>query len=132
MSEHPNATLARRLFDAFEQRDIATVNEIIAEDAVWRFPGRTGALAGEHRGREAILRFLGSVGVLTGGTFHLDLHDITASDDHAVALFTGAGTRSDGRALSNPTALVMTVHDGRIAELQEFVWNLEHVEAFWS
>jgi len=132
MPEHPNAALVRRLFDAFESRDIATVNEIVAEDAVWHFPGTRGALAGDHRGREVILRFLAGVGVLTAGTFHLELLDITASDGRAVALFTGSGARPDGRTLHNPTALVITIHDGRITELHEFVWDLPHVESFWS
>lgn len=132
MREHPNAILARRLFEAFDRRDIGAINEAIAEDAVWPFPGERGALAGEHRGREAILRFLASVGVLTTGTFQVELLDITASDDRAVALFTGSGARPDGRTLHNPTALVITIQGGRIAELREFVWDLPHVESFWS
>jgi len=132
MSEHPNAGLVRRLFQAFDRRDLATITEGIAEDAVWYFPGERGALAGEHRGREAILLFLANVGVLTAGSFHLDLLDITASDDRAVVLFTGTGTRPDGRALKNPTALVITLREGRVAELREFVWDLPHVESFWS
>ena len=130
--EHPNAALVRRLFEAFDRRDIAAINDAIAEDAVWHFPGRRGALAGEHRGRDAILRFLANVGVLTTGTFHVDLLDITASDDRAVALFTGTGTRPDGRTLQNPTALVIAIHAGRVTELREFVWNLSAVENFWS
>jgi hypothetical protein len=132
MSEHPNTALARRLFEAFDRRDIAAIHHAIAHDAVWHFPGERGALAGEHRGREAILRFLANVGVVTGGTFHLDLVDITASDSHAVALFTGTGSRPDGRTLHNLTALVIAIRDGRIIELREFVWDLPHVESFWS
>jgi ketosteroid isomerase-like protein len=132
MAEHPNAALVRRLFQAFDRRDIAAINDAIAEDAAWHFPGESGALAGEHRGREAILRFLANVRVLTSGTFHLELLDITASDDRAVALFTGNGTRPDGRTLQNPTALVISIRDGYITELREFVWDLPHVESFWE
>lgn len=132
MPEHPNAALVHRLFEAFDHRHIATITDTIAEDAVWHFPGKHGALAGEHRGREAILLFLANVGVLTTGTFHPDLLDITASDDRAVALFTGTGTRPDGRTLHNPTALVITITGGKIIELREFVWDLPHVEFFWS
>jgi ketosteroid isomerase-like protein len=132
MTEHPNAALVRSLFEAFRQRDIAAVNELISEEAVWHFPGRHGALAGDHSGRNAILRFLATVGTLTAGTFHFELLDITASDDRAVGLFTGSGTRPDGRTLRNPTALRVDIREGRIAELWEFVWDLDHVEAFWS
>jgi ketosteroid isomerase-like protein len=131
MAEHPNAVLVRRLFEAFERRDIATVNELTAEDATWHFPGKRSVLAGDHEGRESILRFLRDVAVLTTG-IRLDLLDITASDHRAIALFRGSGTRPDGRTLHNPTALRIDIHEGRITELWEFVWDLPHVEAFWS
>lgn len=129
--EHPNAAAVRRLFDAFATRDAAAIQAWIPEDAVWHFPGHRGGLAGEHRGRDAITRFLANVMVLTAGSFHLDLLDIIASNDHVVALFTGHGVR-DGKELNNPTALVIRMQDGRPAEVREFVWDLEHVEDFWS
>ena len=48
-----------------------------------------------------------------------------------VALFTGAGTRH-GRTLDNPTALVIRMAAGRLAEVHEFVWDLYQVDEFWS
>jgi ketosteroid isomerase-like protein len=131
MAEHPNAAAVRRLFEAFEARNIGAIQAAIPEDCVWRFPGRRGGLAGEHRGRAAILQFLGRVAGLTVGTFHLDLHDITASDDHVVALFTGHARR-DGKELNNPTCLRVTMVEGRLSDIWEFVWDLDHVEDFWS
>ncbi len=131
MPDHPNADIVRRLFRAFAERDIATANSLIAEDAVWTFPGKRGQLAGEHRGREAIAAFFSKVMVLTNGTFHLDLHDATVSDDRAVALFTGSGERN-GKTLDNSTAFVVTIRDGRCADFREFVWNLPEVDEFWS
>jgi ketosteroid isomerase-like protein len=131
MPEHPNAALVRSLFTAFEKREIPAAIDLLSPDAVWRFPGTAGGLAGDHCGREAILAFLAKVMVLTNGTFRLELHDVLGSDSGAVALFTGSGQR-DGKVLNNPTALVIAVRDGRIVELREFVWDLPHVEAFWS
>jgi ketosteroid isomerase-like protein len=129
--EHRNAALARSMFEAFARRDAAAIAAAIPEDAVWHFPGKRGALAGEHRGRDAILQFLSKAMALTAGTFSLDLHDIRASDSGAVALFTGHGTRN-GKSLDNPTCLRIDVKDGRLAEVWEFVWDLQHVEDFWS
>jgi ketosteroid isomerase-like protein len=131
MPEHANAALARGLFDALLKRDAAAVQAAIAEDAVWRFPGRRGQLAGEHRGREAILGFLGKVMVLTSGTFSLEIEDVTASDDNVVVLFTGSGERN-GRTLHNPTALRIRIANGQAKEFTEFVWDIEHVEEFWA
>lgn len=129
--EHPNAARVRRLFEAFRSADLAAIQELIPEDAVWNFPGRRGRLAGRHVGREQILQFLLSVGALTGGTFHLELLDVTGSDDNAVALFIGTGER-EGRRLRNPTCLHFRLRDGKVAEVWEYVWDLEHVEEFWA
>jgi nitronate monooxygenase len=129
--EHPNAALVRRLFDAFARRDLATILAVVPDDVVWHFPGRRGGLAGSHRGRDAVLGFLAAVEELTGGTFHLDVLDVTASERHAVALFRGHAQR-DGKRLDNPTSLVVRFDAGRIVEVHEFVWDLHHVEDFWS
>ena len=131
MAEHPNAELIHRLFQAFAERDFATAQSIISEDAVWYFPGTRGALAGEHRGREAIFRFLASVMTLTGGTFRLDIEDITASENNVVVLFTGHGQR-DGKTLDNHTALRVCIRQGQAVEFREFVWDLAHAEDFWA
>jgi uncharacterized protein len=131
MQEHPNATLVRDMFAAFRDADGATIERMIPDDAVWRFPGRHGKLAGEHRGREAILGFLMNVAGLTNGTFHLDLIDVLANDRYAVALFRGHGERH-GRVLDNPTCLRMRIENRQVVEVWEFVWDLYHVDEFWA
>ena len=129
--QHPNAALAGRLLEAFRARDVGALARLFAEDAVWHFPGRHGLLAGDHRGHAGILAFLAKVPAATFGTFHLEPEDVLASDAGAVVLFHGRGERK-GRRLDNPTCLRLRIEDGRIAELWEFVWDLEHVEAFWA
>ena len=131
MDEHPNAARIRRLFTAFRNADVATLQAMIPADAVWHFPGRRGKLAGAHRGRDAIFAFLMNVQTLTGATFHLDLVDVIANDEHAVALFRGHGQRA-GKHLDNPTCLHFRLRDGDIAEVWEYVWDLYHVDDFWS
>ncbi len=131
MSEHPNATLVRNLFAAFERADLAEIQTVIPEHAVWHFPGRRGKLAGAHEGRDAILAFLIDVTALTKGTFHLDLEDVVANDRWAIALFRGHAQR-DGKTLDNPTCLKMRIAEGKIVEVWEFVWDLFAVDEFWS
>lgn len=123
MTEHPNAALVRGLFDAFKRSDVGQIDQSLHPDAVGHFPGRRGALAGSHGGREAIFGFLGKVAQLTGGTFHLELERVVAGDDTAVAFFTGHGER-EGRTLENATCLKIRNENGKIVELHEFVWDL--------
>jgi len=131
MAEHRNAKLVRRLFASFGARDFATFQRLVADDAVWHFPGTRSALAGEHRGRDAIAQFLASVMTLSNGTFRLEIRDVTASDDHAVVLFTGHGQRN-GKTLFNPTSLVVRIAGGQAVEFSEFVWDLPTVDDFWA
>jgi hypothetical protein len=131
MSEHPNAVLVREMFRAFRENDLALLERIVPEHAVWEFPGRRGKIAGRHEGRAGIMGFLMNVMALTGGTFHLDLEDVVAGDQNAVALFRGHAER-EGRVLDNPTCLRMRIEAGQIVEIREFVWNLFEVDEFWS
>lgn len=132
MTDHPNTVIIRGLVDAFAAGDIAAIESMLHPDCVWRFPGRRGALAGEHRGRDAVFGFFAEVMGLTDGTFGMDLTDVVAGDDRAVVLFRGHGSRPDGRTLDNPTSLVIRIDNGRAIEVDEFVWDLDHVETFWS
>lgn len=131
MADHPNATRIRELFAAFRDGDAARIEQGLDPEAVWHFPGRRGRLAGSHRGRDAIFAFLLDVQAATGGTFGLELLDVLANDDHAAVFFRGHATR-DGKTLDNPTCLRIRVLEGRVREVWEFVWDLDHVEAFWS
>ena len=45
MTEHPNVELTRRGYDAFAKGDLATLSELIAEDAAWHVLG-VGPLSG--------------------------------------------------------------------------------------
>jgi len=132
MQEHPNVGLIRSLFDAFRSGDVAAIQGALAPDATWHFPGERGALAGSHTGHEAILEFLARVVALTDGTFGLDVEDVLANDLHGVVFFRGHGRRPDGRTLDNPTCLRIRFAGGRAVDVHEFVWDLEHVETFWS
>ncbi|MFN2424849.1 MAG: nuclear transport factor 2 family protein [Candidatus Binatia bacterium] len=130
MTEHPNAVLVRDLFRAFRENDLAAVERVIPEHAIWEFPGRHGQIAGRHEGRAGILGFLMKVMSLTDGTFHLELEDVVAGDHHAVALFRGHARRGD-KVLDNPTCLRMRIENGQIVEIREFVWDLYAVDEFW-
>ncbi len=85
MAEHPNAEPIRRAFDGFATGDMALMRSLVAEETVWHIPGR-GPLAGDHYGRDAVFEMFGRLVQASEGTFTQELHDVVASDDHAVAL----------------------------------------------
>jgi ketosteroid isomerase-like protein len=129
--EHPNVALVRRLVSGFRDGDLDSIDALIASDLIWHFPGHSGRLAGDHRGRDEVLQFLVDVVALTAGSFDFDVIDVLANDRRAIVLFRGRATR-EGRELNNPTCLSMKLRAGQIVELWEFVWNLYAVDEFWS
>lgn len=67
------------------------------------------------RGVDAILGFFGKTMELSGGTFRMDVHDVVANDDHAVALF-GAHAEREDRTYENRNVLVIHIRNGKLVE----------------
>ena len=120
--EHPNAALLRRLYDAYARRDKATISEIIADDCTWNIPGR-GPSSGTHTGREAILELFRDLMRKSTGGATIELHDVLANDDTAVAIQTGHAT-IDGKSSSLQEVLVHTIRDGQVVHMREYQWDL--------
>jgi ketosteroid isomerase-like protein len=111
---HPNEELVRSAFDAFAKGDIDTLQNLMNQDAVWHTPGRS-QVSGDHRGAHAILGFFAKTMELSGGTLRIELHDVLANDDHAVAIYTSRAEH-EGRTLENRNVLVNHIRNGKFAE----------------
>lgn len=57
-------------------------------------PGR-GSLSGTYTGPDEIFRLWKQIAEQSGGGLQLELRDVLANDDHAVALVTVRGSRTD-------------------------------------
>jgi uncharacterized protein len=130
VTEHPNAALVRRLYEAFRTRDRATLTALIADDAVWHVPGST-PISGTHRRAAAIFAYFQALGERSGATFHAELVDAFGSDRHAVALATATGQPA-GRGYVGRYLLLMTIRRDRIAEAHPFNDDQAASDAFWS
>ena len=130
MAEHPNAERVRKGYEAFAKGDMATLTELFAEDIVWHLPG-ANQISGEHRGRDAVFAVFGKVGQLSGGTFRIELHDVLANDEHAVALQRVTGSREEKR-LDALNAEVYHMRNGKITEWWSFSEDQRQDDEFWS
>lgn len=113
MTEHENATLIRRYFDAVHS-DPARTAELYSVDVVLHYSGRH-RLAGDHAGVEAVLELFRRSREAFRGTQRLEVHDILAGDAHVVALL-DASAMLDGRPVGWPRAVVFHIAQGRITE----------------
>lgn len=112
MTEHPNATVARTMVDAFTRGDLATVGAAFADDAVWDLPGRS-AVAGEYKGPDAVIGFLAKAYELSGGTLQLEVIDILGSDWGAVQVQRVIANHG-GRSLDCVETLAHEIVEGKI------------------
>ena len=130
MADHPNATLLRNGYEAFGKGDMATITELFSEDVVWHVPGDS-QLSGEHRGRDAVFAIFAKTTQLSGGTFKIELHDVLANDEHAVAL-TRARASREGKHYDSLDTDVYHVSGGKVTEFWSFPGDQRLADEFWS
>jgi ketosteroid isomerase-like protein len=125
MSASDNLAVALALQEAFESRDMAQLDALIADDVVWHEIGR----AEPRHGKEA-LQASGPGGAsdfeITGVT-----HDVLASDDHAIALVEATATRA-GKTLTYRTAEIYHIQNGKVTERWAFSDDTGAITAFFA
>lgn len=67
----------------------------------------------------------------TGGGLRLELHDVLANDQRAVAIVTGRGERN-GRTMEERQLVVFELSDGLITEARFVYENPSAYDEFWS
>jgi ketosteroid isomerase-like protein len=127
---HPNQELLQRAYDAFGRGDVPAVLALLADDVKWHAGGRS-PVAGEYEGHEGVVSFFTKLMERSGGTFRLEIHDITASDDHVVALVHETGERGT-KTLDENFVHVWHVTDGKATEFwgagaDQYAWD-----EFWA
>ena len=107
-----NEEVVRSYIDAVGRFDLESATGLVSEGVVTHIPGRN-PMSGEIRGRDGLVGMFERTRELSGGQMPPpDVHDITASDDHVVALLTRTIAGVEARA-----AVVYHVEDGKITEI---------------
>jgi uncharacterized protein len=124
MGAQEDAALVRQGYEAFIAGDMEWMNEHLHENVVWHVPGKN-QLSGDYRGREAVLGFFAKSVEIALPEF--DIHDVTASEDHVVALYTLTSRKPDGSEFTSKNAQVFHIDNGQALE----AWTLdEDLEGF--
>jgi ketosteroid isomerase-like protein len=130
MAEHPEVTIVKRGYAAFNSGDIATLTEIIAEDATHHMVG-DNLVSGEYKGRDAILGLYARIGELTNGTYRAEIEQIFADGAGTVVVVHHQTAERDGRRLDNRQALIFTILDGAVVDLQDTSDDIAVDDAFY-
>lgn len=78
-----------------------------------------------------MFNFFGRLAEETGGTFRLNVHDVLANDEHAVALCWLSASRG-GKSIEVPVANVSHVRDGKVTEFWGATTDPQASIDFWS
>lgn len=130
MSEHPNVTLVRLLYDASAAGDAEALSTLMS-DCVWHVPGEN-LLAGTYRGSDEILGLFARGRELTDGTLTFDVHDVLGDGDHAAGLDRVTARRPDGRTIELSRIVIAHVTDGRLIEIWLHPEDQYTFDEFWS
>lgn len=116
--ESASKDIVLRLTKAFTEQDRETITELLAEDCVWRVPGRA-PVSGDYHGRSAIFAFFGKLKRTLDEPARFEVIDVGVSDDRVMLYQWGIMT-IDGREIRLKEMLVFTVRDGKVVDLDEF------------
>jgi ketosteroid isomerase-like protein len=119
MTEHPNAQLLRKGYEAFSSGDLAVLEELFGDEIVWHEGGRN-PLSGEYTGKDQVFSLFGKLLELSEGTLKIEVHDVVANDEHAVVLTTLSASRK-GRSFSGTSVDVFHIRNGKAVEFWDNV-----------
>jgi len=126
MSEHPNATMVRRMNDAMSAGNWQPLTDALADDVVWHEIGRSEPF----RGKAALTaHYMGA----TPPDYQItaETHDVLASDDHTIAMTTATATRH-GKTFTYRTAEIYHIKDGKITERWAFSDDTDAINRFFA
>jgi ketosteroid isomerase-like protein len=124
--------VVRGVFGAFATGDLAALSDLLQADATWNHHN-DDRLGGIHAGPDAIIAYLTESALLTGGTLRAEPQSVmTDGEGHVAVLVRLAASRPDGRTVDGPQVLLVTVEDGRVRAIEQFVGDPAAVAAFWA
>jgi len=129
VSAQENVELVKRGYAAFSAGDMATLNDLFADDAVWNSAG-SGVMSGPKQGRGAILAYFGELMTRSGGTFGVNLLDIVGGDEHVFALQHSHAER-EGKVIDQNAVNVFHIVDGVVQDVQDFYRDTKLTDDFW-
>ena len=130
MTKHPTVALLEKLYNDFAKGDLPAVLAACGDKVTFQIAGKS-PLAGKYDKSTFISGFVTKLMELSGGTLKIEVHDILASDRHAVVLATDHLTRN-GKDLEFRTVHVWRIESGVPIAWYEYPRDLYQYDAIWT
>jgi len=131
MSLEDNKAVACRFFERFDANDIEGALDTLADDATWWIAGKPAGLAaaGVHDKKQIAGVFQRIAGRLKDG-LRMRVKSSIAEGDRVALEVVSHGELRNGRLYENEYHTLMTIRDGKIREVREYM-DTQHVFLTW-
>ncbi len=126
-SPEENIAVVQGFFEAYADGDLEAMGSLMAEDVVWRIPGRH-PLSGEKQGRGEVIAFFDQLGK---ANFKADPIYFGANETFVVDIHRGWSNVKGGPNVDTTWALIYRIEDGRIAEATNLSADQDTANAFF-
>lgn len=127
---HPNAVVLNKIYADFSKNDYKSLFAACADEMTFQVAGKS-KLAGKFTNDTFEQNYITPMMEMTGNTLKLEVHDILASDRHAVALASQTMVR-DGKTVQMRTVHVWRFDNGKPVAWYEYPRDLYAYDALFS
>lgn len=121
MGAESNKQLVRATWDAVTAGQIDTFLGNLADDVTWTFFG-SHRFAGTFRGKdELVAKLFAPLGEVLEDGIKVHIDTLTADGDRVVMEARGEARAKSGKRYDNHYCIVVTVRDGKVAEVREYL-----------
>ena len=127
---HPNEDVVRESFAALGRGDVDALQKRWTDDIRYHLP-RPSPHAGDYQGIEQVRQVYARMVDQAAGPVSVELQDVLANDEHAVALLTARSERA-GKQWDDNTVVVYHIRNGKITEVWSHATDQYAVDEFLS
>lgn len=127
---HPNAAILEKIYADFSKNNIPAVLAACADEITFQVAGKS-KVAGKFTKTDFATRFVNPLMEMTGNTLKLEVHDILASERHAVALASHFLVR-EGKNVQLRTVHVWRFENGKPVAWYEYPRDLYAFDEIFS
>jgi len=121
MSAQANVQVVKDFFAAMGSGDKQGLLALAAEDIEWIVPGEDWPLAGTHRGHAGLRDFLRKASETVETSFPEPPEYVAQGDRVLVVGFATGRIKATNRTFEDHWVFAMTVRDGKVAKIREYV-----------
>jgi ketosteroid isomerase-like protein len=121
MGTEANKQLVEGAWGAVSAGNVQAFMNALADDVTWTFFG-THRFAGTICGKdELVAKLFAPLGDILEGGIKVTIDTITAEGDRVIIEARGSARSKAGKAYDNSYCIVITVRDGKIAQVREYL-----------